>query len=407
MVVFAAGYFWLDVRQRARIDRGVKSHRTDFTVYQYAARALKHGKDPYEATNPRGYRYVYPPLLAVMLQPIADWEPQDAALVFYILSVLATLASIVWLRRLGTAWPPVIAAAVICLGFAHQGFQRGQVTHILLALQVGALLCLVNRRFALAGLWLGLGGALRLTPLLPAYAVGLGLLAAAFTRKGWMPPLRFGGGLAGGMFLGFVLIPWIWLGGARASEVGDRWVEVTQQVYGANVDLQDEYKINEWRFKNQAPRRVIGTWIGWGQGVDFDKERPRFAGGEEPAALDYAAGSVTWGLLLLAALLALLYLRDPGASSYGIVFAAIMLLPVLMTRYAWPTHFLMAAPAIAFAAQHGVRSAAVSVFFGGTVLFYAAHAKALEPIGRAGCLMLACASFLVLLLVRVRRKAAA
>ncbi len=407
MVVFAAGYFWLDVRQRARIDRGVKRHRTDFTVYQYAARALKHGEDPYEATNPRGYRYVYPPLLAVLLQPIADWEPQDAALVFYILSVAALLLAIVWLRRLGTAWPPVIAAAVICLGFAHQGFQRGQVTHILLALQVGALVCLLDRRFVCAGLWLGLGAAIRLTPLLPAYAVGLGLLAAAFTRKGWMPPLRFGGGLAGGLCLGFVLIPWLWLGGARASDVSDRWVEVTQQVYGANVDLEAEYQINEWRFKNQAPRRVLGTWIGWGQGVDFEKERPLFPGGEEPAALSVGAGVVTWGLVLLAALLAIVFLRDPGGTAYGAVYAAIVLLPVLMTRYTWPTHYLMAAPAIVFAAQRGVRSAAVIVLLAGTVLFYAAHAKALEPIGQAGCLMLACVGFLVLLLVRRRREAAA
>ena len=80
LVLAAGAYFAFDVGRRARIDRGPKYHRTDFTVYQAAAHALKHGEDPYEARNPRGYRYVYPPLLAILLMPLADWEPQNAAL---------------------------------------------------------------------------------------------------------------------------------------------------------------------------------------------------------------------------------------------------------------------------------------------------------------------------------------
>jgi len=404
VALFAAGYFVLDVRQRARVDRGIKRHRTDFTVYQAAARALKHGADPYEARNPRGYRYVYPPLLAVLLQPIADWAPEDGALVFYLVSVLALLAAILALRRLAGAWPPVLAAAVVCLGFAHQGFQRGQVTHILLALQVGALVALHARRHALAGLALGFGGALRLTPLLPAAAVGLGLLAAVMATRRAHAPLRFGGGLAGGLALGLVVIPVLWLGGERAAQVGDRWVEVTQQVYAANVDLEGEYHINEWRFKNQAPRRVYATWAGWIQGVPFAKERPLFAGGHVPAAIDQAARWTTWALVLLAALLGVVFLREPGgrpaggAGRYDLVYGAVVLLPVLMSRYTWPTHYLMAAPALVFVACRGVRRPGVLVFFAGTALFYAAHAKPLQIVGEAGCLLLACVTFLALLL---------
>ena len=90
LVLGAAAYFHLDVGRRASLERGPKHHRTDFTVYQYAARALKAGEDPYEARNPRGYRYVYPPLLSVLLVPVADWEPQHGALVFFVLAMLAT-----------------------------------------------------------------------------------------------------------------------------------------------------------------------------------------------------------------------------------------------------------------------------------------------------------------------------
>jgi len=408
VAVVAAGYFWLDVRQRARLDRGVKRHRTDFTVYQYAARALKQGEDPYAARNPRGYRYVYPPLLAVLLQPVADWEPQDAALVFYLLSVAALIGSVLLLRRVvGGRWPPILVAAVVCLGFAHQGFQRGQVTHVLLFLQVAALALLLARRYATAGLFLGLGGALRLTPLFPAYAVGIGLLAGAFARQGLQPPLRFGGGLAGGMFLGFVLVPVLWLGTERASAVGDRWLEVTRQVYGEGVDLEDEYRINEWRFKNQAPRRVYATWAGWAADVPFEDEAPQL-GADGLRAVDTAAGITTWLFVALAFGMALAWLRDPAQPSYAAVYALIVLLPVLMTRYAWPTHYLLAAPAVVLAARRRWTAAPVLVLFLGTLLFYVAHARPLEPVGQAGCLLLACLVFVALVvrgeLPRARRR---
>ena len=369
VLLLAAGYFVIDVRQRARVDRGLKRHRTDFTVYQAAAQALQRGEDPYEARNPRGYRYVYPPLLAVLLQPVADWEPQNAALVFYVLSVLAIIGAVLLLRRIaGGRELPLIAAAVVCLGFAHQGFQRGQVTHILLFLQVAALALLITRRFALAGLLLGIGVALRLTPALPAFAVGIGLAAGALTRRGIHPPLRFGGGLAGGMLLGFVIIPVLWLGTERATEVGDRWVQVTREVYSDNVDLDADYKINEWRFKNQAPRRVYGTWAGWLTEARFEKEAPQLRAGTL-RAVDTAAGVTTWGLVGLVFLLALVFLRDTQQPSYALLYAVVVLLPVLMTRYAWPTHYLMAAPALVLAARRDWFARPVLILFLGTALF--------------------------------------
>ena len=103
LALAASAYGLLDVRQRARIDRGVKRHRTDFTVYQYAARALAVGDDPYEATNPRGYRYVYPPLLAVLLLPLAAWEPPAAALVWFALSMLAFVGAL-WAASRWPVW---------------------------------------------------------------------------------------------------------------------------------------------------------------------------------------------------------------------------------------------------------------------------------------------------------------
>jgi hypothetical protein len=421
LVAFAAGYFLLDVGQRARVDRGPRHHRTDFTVYQAAARALRQGTDPYEARNPRGWRYVYPPLLAVLLMPLATWDAPKAALVFYVISLLAYGLALGLLARLprgrggpALGWGSVAVGAVVCLGFAHQGFQRGQVTHLLLGLQVAALAALLGRRLLLAGLLLGLAAVLRLTPLLPAGAVALGLLAAALRGGGHAPWLRYAGGLAAGLLLGFVVLPAVALGPTRAEAVTRRWIEVTGQVYGRQVDLAKDYRIDEWRFKNQAPRRVLATWVGWLRGTGFDGERPRLREAGCAGAVDHAAEILGVGLIVLGAVLGLLFLRDPGRPAYVAVYAALVLLPVLVTRYTWPTHYLMALPAVAVASAGARRrwrglgvGPAVLVLLAGTLLFYAAHARALRIVGQAGCLLLACVLFLVLFLARGLRGRAA
>ncbi len=407
LVLAAVAYGWLDARNRARIDRGPRFHRTDFTVYQSAAHALKHGTDPFEARNPRGYRYVYPPLLAIALMPVADWEPQNAAYLFFLISMAALVGSLVLLRRVpfGGAplgWRPVLIAIGLCVGFAHQGFQRGQVTHLLLAIQVGALALCLGRRYALAGLVLAVGIAIRLTPLLPAGAVGIGLLAAS-RRMGPAPVLRYAGGLAGGLLLTFVLIPTLALGVDRANEVNGRWVDVTYDVYVADAppdQLLADYKINEFRFKNQSPRRVFATWAGWAKKTDFEKERPLLSE-RGWSAVNLGGRAIGLAVLIAIAMLAWVRMDAPQMSQFVATYALAVFAPVLVTRYTWPTHYLMAVPllaVIAWLALRGARPArrALAYFLGGTALFYIAHAKPLEPMGAAGPLLVAATVIVVM-----------
>ncbi len=417
-IAFAAVYFVVDVRQRARIDRKPKQHRTDMTVYLAAAEALAEGDDPYAATNPRGYRYVYPPLLAILFLPLAGWNPANAALVWFVLSALALGWSLVWLARMPRAgsspgWRAVAVAAVICLGFAHQGFQRGQVTHLLLGLQVGALACLLGRRFLWAGVLLGVAGALRLTPLLPAAAVGLGLLWHGLRHRRVEPWLAFGTGVLAALALCFVVLPWGILGKDRAREVSGRWLAVTRDLQAGHSDLASAYRINEWRFKNQAPRRVAGTWTGWILGEDFAKERPLWSDPSTAHRVDGFVAGLGLLVLFVALALGLGRLRDPADPGFAGAYAVVLLLPVLVTRYAWPTHYLMALPALVFAAAASCRrwrgfglGIPILVFFAGTLLFYAAHARPLQWLGEAGCLLLACVAFLVLVTTRAPRETA-
>ncbi|MDJ0976244.1 MAG: glycosyltransferase 87 family protein [Planctomycetota bacterium] len=403
LLVAVLAYGWFDVRRRARIDRGTRFHRTDFTVYQYAARALADGKDPYEARNPRGYKYVYPPLLSVLLMPVASWDPANAAFLYFLISMAALIASL-WLLHgmpfggkegstLG--WRAVLIAGVLCVGFAHQGFQRGQVTHLLLFTQVAALAVCVRRHYLGAGLLLALGATLRLTPLLAAGAVGLGLLAG-IRRLGWKPLAQYSGGFVCGLFACLWLIPVLALGTARANEVNARWLEVTHDVYVVQPDprqLLDDYKINEFKFKNQAPRRVFASWGGKLGGVEFENSLPNLPE-RGWKAVNVLSRFVGLAVLITIAMLAWVRMNNPGVSQFVATFALAVFAPVLVTRYTWPTHFLMALPllgVVAWLALRGEQPArrALIYFFAGTLLFYAAHWKPIQIVGGAGPLLIA------------------
>ena len=377
LAILAATAFGIfDVRQRARTDRGSGAHRTDFTVYTAAARALDEGLDPYDARSPRGWRYVYPPLLAICLRPLVHLAPEDAALVWYAISVAALGLALAWTARaIGRPTGPssVAMAFVVCLLFIGQTLQRGQVTTVLLAIQAGALALLVARRDALAGVVLALGVALRLTPLLPAGVVGVACLRRALTGERWRA-LRFPAGFIGGVALWFIAVPALVLGPTRALEVTRRWAEIGSEVYasapGALADLAGDYGIEEHIFKNQGVRRVVGTWVGWVSRAAFVGERPVLDGGW--AGVDLAAGGVAIMVGVLALLLGWRSFRDPGAPASRLVYGAACLAPVLVTRYTWPVHYVIAIPFLAEAYAMGAGPGPRRAFFAfvtGVVLF--------------------------------------
>jgi len=219
---------WVDVRRRARIDpQNPTAHRTDFTVYTEAAAAFFDGRDPYEVTNPRGWHYLYPPLFALLLAPLAGLDTQNQALVWYFVSVAAcfgmsyecrrlwrylstchtgsvSLRERVEMRGIGktlkasqrkypideaspSAAPPTwlgwLATATIALPVMNC-LQRGQVGVVVVyLLLLGFRLVLVgriSRVVFLGGLILALPVTIKLTPLLP-----VGFLAIAVASVAW------------------------------------------------------------------------------------------------------------------------------------------------------------------------------------------------------------------------------
>ncbi len=398
-VAVALVFGLVGVRERARTDLGARAHHTDFTVYTAAAKALADGADPYDAKSPRGWRYVYPPLLAIALRPFTWLSDPDGAFAFYLVCVLALgYALVVTSRAIGgrAGRTSVALAFLVCLLFVGQTFQRGQVATILLALQVGALALLARRRDALAGVVLALGVALRLTPLLPAGVVGIACLRRLVRGEG-RAALRFPAGFVAGLVLWFAAVPAALLGPSRALEVTKRWLEVGREVYasapGALADLSGEYGIEEHIYKNQGVRRVAGTWTGWFSCSPFDGERPVLDEGW--AGVDRFAFAVAALVGLLALGLGWRAFRDPASPATRLAYGAACLAPVLVTRYAWPVHYAVAIPFLAecFASRRG-SPARISflVFAAGTVLFalgYLGAADALRFPARAGALALA------------------
>lgn len=401
-ILAIVAFGWFDVRQRARTDRGAKYHRTDLTVYLAAAEALAAGGDPYAAASPRGWRYVYPPLLAVVARPLTALAAPDAALVVYALSVAALLlAARALARGMGPRGPLAVGLGMLaCAPFVVQTLQRGQVTLVLLALQVLAWAALARGRGVRAGLLLAAGVGLRLTPLLPAAMAGLACLVRVGRgdRAAWRFPLGF----AAGLVVAFVVVPVLALGPARAREVTARWLEVGRDVYAAApgelADLRRDYAINEWSFKNQGVRRVAGTTIARLEGRPV-AEDGRPALGDAEATADRVAIGAALLAGLAAVVLALRRMGDPASAAHRAAFAVGMALPAFGTRYCYPVHLVVLVPLLAEVALAWPRArarAAAVAWAAGLAAFYAAHVVgALRPAAEHGVLP---AALLVVLL---------
>ena len=150
---------------------------SDFRFYYYAAGRILHGESPYLIAD-----YVYPPLLACILVPLARFDYYTARWIWFVFSHACFLATayLLW-RRMGRDW---IAASVIAFvwsaGWAAQdSFPTGQPDPLLTLLIVVAC---VNSGWA-QGASAGAGFAVKLIPAV------LGLLAPL--ERNWRALMAF------------------------------------------------------------------------------------------------------------------------------------------------------------------------------------------------------------------------
>lgn len=153
---------------------GSMTHRCDLSVYTAAGRAVLEGADIYEVTNPRGWNYTTPPLLAIVMAPLAMLPMFWASLMWYVLSVAMVLTAVRMCARAVSAAgaegtnsfalcvvPPLLVMWLILSALAH-----GQTSILMLWLVIAALYYDGKGRGILSGVCLAGAALVKVFPVL-------------------------------------------------------------------------------------------------------------------------------------------------------------------------------------------------------------------------------------------------
>lgn len=278
-----------DVRHRARTDpKNPGNHRSDFTVYTTAGAAMFDGRDPYAVTNPRGWHYLYPPLFAILVAPLAALDTQWQGVIWYAISLLMAWGCYVECRRIwqwlsaddnpSTAacaaavrtsvpmWISWLAGATVLFPVLNC-LQRGQVGILLTYFLLLGFRCVVASRTSwgvlFGGVALALPIATKVIPALPAVCL-CSLLAAVAARQHWKPAQtkRVAStwlGVAAGLLLFFFVIPSAAIGFAANAILLRNWY--TTVVLDDQGKSDDDLSVHAKR--NQSLANAIyrlGNW---------------------------------------------------------------------------------------------------------------------------------------------------
>ena len=223
LAIFAIA-FGINVELRGAL---LHERHTDAGAYFTAAWSIRTGSDPYDARDRNGWHYTYPPLLAVLLAPLADAPPgmhrywlipyPVSIGVWYALSILFLVVGVDQLaqalvairfekaaNRSGPWWTPwwtlFFWPILFCLPVICRSVVRGQVGPLWLMLLCMATAALVRKKPFQAGLWIAASICLKLIPLFL-------LLYPIWRRSG-----RMLAGCAVGLLAGLIAIPALALG---------------------------------------------------------------------------------------------------------------------------------------------------------------------------------------------------
>jgi hypothetical protein len=301
LIAFAI-WGWLDVVPRGMVNhQRIHEHRTDFTVYTEAGAAFFDGRDPYQVSNPRGWRYLYPPMFAILVAPLHVLPPMGQVAVWFVLSVGMVFGCYFELRRildyvLARTSPSAkdsarltlcVCAAAIATAMlpAFNCLQRGQVEIFkLYLLMLGFRLALTGTRawtWALAGVVFSLAGVLKLTPLLPVGCLLLyeARLALSARREpgAWRRPISLASGLTVGLLMFALAIPAALTGWNRNLQHLETWFSkvVTKVVDVRTTDFGEDVRtIRNQSLDNAAYR--FGNFLNY-----------QFAAGPDDTLIDH------------------------------------------------------------------------------------------------------------------------
>lgn len=156
--------------------------RTDLTVFLRGAEAVKSGENLYGVTNDRGWRYVYLPLLAILLTPFTHIPLLLNTSLWYALSI-ASLCGAIFLsagmaRDRPAGMRSAVMAGIFCAPTLVESMTRGQLGVITLFLAIAVLYLYIKGRPIWAGILFAFAVVLKSSPLAP-------LLIFFLVKKEW------------------------------------------------------------------------------------------------------------------------------------------------------------------------------------------------------------------------------
>jgi hypothetical protein len=205
----------------------------DLDCYLRAAWAVRSGADLYAVTDDNGFHYNYPPLLAILMAPLADPPAgADTSGMFpypvsvrlcYAFSLVFLVLAVHWLAgaleaATGQVSPPGcrrwwalrLWPVLACLVPIGHTLMRGQVNLLVLALLCGAVAAVLRGRSFRGGLCLA--GAICIK-IIPAFLLVFPL---------WRRDGHFLAGCAAGLAVGLAVVPVAALGPSRAWDCYDK-----------------------------------------------------------------------------------------------------------------------------------------------------------------------------------------
>jgi Glycosyltransferase family 87 len=343
-----------------RIEPGhIDQHRTDFTVFTEAGAAFFDGRNPYGVTNPRGWHYLYPPLFALLVSPLAIFDTESQVLFWYAVNVAFAFGCFGESRRLWRMiagaeqrkvfWIGGCAALAVLLPFLDC-MQAGQLgIAILYLLMLGCRLVLQGKRWPiwfLGGLTLSLPASVKLVPSLPVvFLLFQQWLAVVFPNRTGRPWGRAIGstlGVSAGAFLFLLIIPASIIGWQKNLHSLDVWQK--QVVMNERVGPTASFNVHSYR--NQSLANAVYLWSKPAGGFSGTASK-RGQTGDRPERIANPGVRVAIGVVLvvLLAVASIVGRRGNGldaSTAFGLACCA----SLLVSPLAWGHYFMVELPAL-------------------------------------------------------------
>jgi alpha-1,2-mannosyltransferase len=144
-------------------------YRNDFNVYYHASREVIEGRNPYQNSLGEWTPYLYPPLLAELLIPLALLPLTVAAYIWFLMSAFSVIATAAMCARMlpesrAPRWLIAAGAIVIVFRFVLDNFNLGQVNAIVTALAVAHVFLYARGKKFWSALALAIAVSIKVTP---------------------------------------------------------------------------------------------------------------------------------------------------------------------------------------------------------------------------------------------------